>query len=81
MSLVLYHHEAGSTCPHKVRLCLHYKSLDYESVNIDLGACQNQSDVYLKINRHGVVPTLSHNGHVLQESTLIIEYHLTSALL
>ena len=43
MNLALYHHEAGSTCSHKVRLCLRYKDLDYESINIDLGTRQNQS--------------------------------------
>ena len=74
MHLTLYHHEAGSTCSHKVRLCLRYKDLDYESINIDLGTRQNQSAAYLKINLHGVVPTLSHHGHVIQESNLIIEY-------
>lgn len=74
MSLVLYNHEAGSTSSQKVRLCLHYKELKYESINIDLNKRQNQSDEYLKINRHGLVPTLVHNGNIIKEANLINEY-------
>jgi uncharacterized protein YjlB/glutathione S-transferase len=74
MSIILYNHEAGSTSSQKVRLCLRYKGLDYESVNIDLDKHQNQGSDYLKINRHGLVPTLVHDTHVIQEANLINEY-------
>jgi glutathione S-transferase len=74
MSIILYNHEAGSTSSQKVRLCLHYKGLDYESVNIDLHKHQNQGSEYLKINRHGLVPTLIHNKNVIKEANLINEY-------
>lgn len=74
MSIILYNHEAGSTSSQKVRLCLHYKELNYESVNIDLHKHQNQSPEYLKINRHGLVPTLIHNANVIKEANLINEY-------
>ncbi len=74
MSIVFYNHEQGSTSSQKVKLCLQYKGLDYKSVNIDLGKRQNQSDEYLAINRHGLVPALEHDGNVLVEANLIIEY-------
>lgn len=74
MAIVLYHHEAGSTSSQKVRLCLHYKGLDYKSINIDLNKRQNQNAEYLKINRHGLVPTLVHNENIIKEANLINEY-------
>ncbi len=74
MAIIFYHHEAGSTSSQKVKLCLHYKKLDYESVNIDLSKHQNQTEEYLKINRHGLVPTLVHDGNVIKEANLINEY-------
>lgn len=74
MSLILYNHEAGSTSSQKVRLCLHYKELEYKSVNINLNNRQNQLPDYLKINRHGLVPTLVHNSNVIMEANLINEY-------
>lgn len=74
MSIILYNHEAGSTSSQKVRLCLHYKGLDYKSINIDLNERQNQDPEYLKINRHGLVPTLVHNNNVIKEANLINEY-------
>lgn len=74
MTIVLYHHEAGSTSSQKVKLCLHYKGLNYKSVNIDLSKRQNQSEKYLKVNRHGLVPTLVHNENIIKEANLINEY-------
>ncbi len=74
MTIALYHHEAGSTSSQKVKLCLHYKGLDYGSVNIDLSKRQNQNTEYLKINRHGLVPTLVHNDSIIKEANLINEY-------
>jgi glutathione S-transferase len=59
--LVLYH--AGlTTCSKQVRFCLREKGLAYESRYVDLLRFENLRPDYLKLNPHGVVPTLVHDG-------------------
>ncbi len=71
--LELYH--AGrTTCSRKARLCLAEKGLDYVSHYMNLGAFENHTPEYLKLNPNGVVPTLVHDGTVIIESTFINEY-------
>ena len=53
---------------------MQYKGLDYKSINIDLSERKNQKAEYLKINRHGLVPTLVHNKNIIKEPNLINEY-------
>lgn len=73
MALVLYH-SLFSTCSQKVRLCLAEKELDWTSEHIDLYKNEQLSKDYLAINPNGVVPTLVHNGAVVTDSSVIIEY-------
>ncbi|MDH3443410.1 MAG: glutathione S-transferase family protein [Deltaproteobacteria bacterium] len=71
--LTLYH-GVTSTCSKRVRITFAEKELDWESVHLDLAKRENLDPEYLKLNPNGVVPTLVHDGRVLYESNMIIEY-------
>lgn len=73
MNLVLYHNDI-STCAQKVRLVLAEKGLPYEAHDLDLRAGDQKKPEYLKLNPAGIVPTLVHDGEVLTESSVIIQY-------
>ena len=68
------YHGTDSTCSRRVRITLAEKSLEWESAHIDLAKRENLDPEYLKLNPNGVVPTLVHDGRVLYESNVIIEY-------
>ena len=73
MALELYH--AGmSVCSEKVRLALAEKGQSFVSHELDLRAGDQQQPAYLKLNPNAVVPTLVHDGAVLNESNVIAEY-------
>jgi len=71
--LYLYH---GSTmvCAIKARLTLAEKTLVWDGEVLDLQRGDQHRAEYAKLNPNHVVPTLVHDGRVLIESTLIIEY-------
>lgn len=71
--LTLYHAK-HSTCSQKVRICLAEKRLEYESCFIDLATKEQLKPEYLALNPNGVVPTLVHDGTVVIDSSVIIEY-------
>ena len=71
--LYLYH-GTTSVCAIKARLALIEKALDWKGEVLDLRRGDQHRPDYLKLNPNGVVPTLVHQGRVLVESTLIIEY-------
>lgn len=73
--LELYHFDR-STAAQKVRIALAEKELEWQGHYIDTGfAKRDQHDPeYLKINPRGVVPTLVHDGMVIRESNVILEY-------
>lgn len=73
MTLALYHYNL-SVCSQKVRLCLAEKGLDWVDHQVDLMRFENLRPEYLALNPHGVVPTLVHDGRVVRESSVIIEY-------
>lgn len=73
MTLTLYHGRT-SVCAIKARLVLEEKALAWESELLDLQRGDQHKPEYLKLNPNAVVPTLVHDGRVLIESTLIIEY-------
>jgi len=50
------------------------KGLEFESHEVNLIAGGQHDPEYVKLNPHHVVPTLLHDGHVLIESSLIIQY-------
>jgi glutathione S-transferase len=68
------YHGATSVCAAKVRLVLAEKDLAWESELLDLQRGDQHRPDYRKLNPNAVVPTLVHDGQVLIESTLIIEY-------
>lgn len=68
------YHAAGSSTSQKVRLTLAEKNIPYESVLLDLAKKENLSPDYLKINQHGLVPTLLGPDGIVRESTVIMEY-------
>ena len=63
-----------SVCSVKVRLALEEKGLAFEGEILDLQRGDQHRADYAKLNPNEVVPTLIHDGKVLIESTLIIEY-------
>jgi glutathione S-transferase len=71
--LELYHH-GSSVCAAKVRLALAEKGLEWKGHYIDILKGDQFNPAYLKLNAKAVVPTLIHDGFVLQESTVICEY-------
>ncbi|RBP47176.1 glutathione S-transferase family protein [Arenicella xantha] len=71
--LELYHNDM-SVCAQKVRLVLAYKKLDWQGTNLNLRAGQQFSPDFKKISPKGLVPVLVHNGQVVTESNVIIEY-------
>jgi glutathione S-transferase len=71
--LKLYHYWS-SVCSQKVRMCLAEKALPWESRHIDLFAFENYEPAYTALNPKAVVPTLDHDGNILIESNIILEY-------
>src|SRR5476651_2358817 len=73
--LALYHFDR-STAAQKVRLALAEKNLQWESRYVDpaLDKRQQHDPEYLKLNPRGVVTTLVHEGRVVRESQVILEY-------
>ena len=63
-----------STCSQRVRFVLNAKKLPFEEVKLDLLAGDQLKPDYLKLNPNGVVPTLDHDGSVIIDSCVIIEY-------
>jgi glutathione S-transferase len=64
----------NSTCSQKVRLCLAEKGLEFIDRRVDWRKREQHSAEYLKLNPHGVVPTLMHDGQPIIESSVIVEY-------
>ena len=63
-----------STCSQKVRLVLWEKGIDFLDRQVNSKKQEHLSDWYLQLNPNGVVPTLIHDGAVIIDSSVIIEY-------
>ena len=63
-----------AVCPYaqRTKILLEIKGVDYDAVEIDIS--KPRSPAFLEINPTGKVPTLVHNGKVLNESSIINEY-------
>ena len=74
-TLALYHFDRSSAA-RKVRIALAEKGLEWESRVLDtsVGVREHLQSEYLKLNPRGVVPTLVHDGKVVRESQVILEY-------
>lgn len=73
MPLKLYNFPQ-STCSQKVRLTLWEKGLEFTDRPVDSTKREHLSEWYLELNPNGVVPTLSHDGAVIIDSSVIMEY-------
>jgi glutathione S-transferase len=73
MSFTLYN-APQSTCSQRVRFVLNAKALPFEEKKLDLLAGDQLKPDYLALNPNGVVPTLDHDGTIVVDSSVIIEY-------
>lgn len=73
MAFTLYN-APQSTCSQRVRFVLNAKGLPFEEHKLDLLAGDQLKPDYLALNPNGVVPTLLHDGAVVTDSSVIIEY-------
>jgi glutathione S-transferase len=73
MAFTLYN-APQSTCSQRVRFVLNAKGLGFEEKKLDLLAGDQLKPEYLALNPNGVVPTLVHDGEVVIDSSVIIEY-------
>jgi glutathione S-transferase len=63
-----------STCSQRVRFVLNAKELPFAEVKLDLMAGDQLKPEYLALNPNGVVPTLDHDGNIVIDSSVIVEY-------
>ena len=63
-----------STCSQRVRFVLNAKHIPFAEEKLDLLAGDQLKPDYLAINPNGVVPTLDHDGAIVIDSSVIIEY-------
>jgi glutathione S-transferase len=73
MAFLLYN-APQSTCSQRVRFVLNAKDQKYDEKKLDLLAGDQLKPEYLALNPNGVVPTLDHDGQLVIDSTVIIEY-------
>jgi glutathione S-transferase len=71
--LELYHNDM-STCAQKVRTALAEKDLAWDGQELNLRTGEQHKPQFLKLNPRGVVPVLVHDGRVVIESNIIMEY-------
>lgn len=74
MGDVILYNAPQSTCSQRVRFMLHLKEMAFEEVRLDLFSGDQLKPDYLALNPNGVVPTLVHDGHVVTDSAVILEY-------
>jgi GST-like protein len=73
MALELYHWEPTLNSG-ELLICLNEKRLDFVSHYVDLLRFEQHTPQFLALNPRGGVPVLVHDGEVLTETTLILEY-------
>src|SRR2546427_6276255 len=73
MTFTLYN-APQSTCSQRVRFVLNAKGIPFEEIKLDLLAGDQLKPEYLALNPNGVVPTLDHDGAIVIDSSVIIEY-------
>jgi glutathione S-transferase len=73
VGLLLYN-APQSTCSQRVRFALHAKGIAFAERRLDLFAGDQLRPDYLALNPNGVVPTLVHDGQVIIDSSVIMEY-------
>jgi glutathione S-transferase len=73
MTFTLYN-APQSTCSQRVRFVLNAKTIPFGEIKLDLLAGDQLKPDYLALNPNGVVPTLDHDGAIVTDSSVIIEY-------
>jgi glutathione S-transferase len=73
MAFTLYN-APQSTCSQRVRFVLNAKRQPFAEKKLDLLAGDQLKPEYLALNPNGVVPTLDHDGNIVIDSSVIIEY-------
>src|ERR1700738_3907291 len=73
MSFTLYN-APQSPCSQRVRFVLNAKKLSFAEVKLDLLAGDQLKPEYLPLNPTGGGPTLDHEGAIIIDSSVIIEY-------
>jgi glutathione S-transferase len=73
MAFTLYN-APQSTCSQRVRFVLNAKAQPFAEKKLDLLAGDQLAPEYLALNPNGVVPTLDHDGNIVIDSSVIIEY-------
>jgi glutathione S-transferase len=63
-----------STCSQRVRFVFNAKGIPFAEKKLDLMAGDQMKPEYLRLNPNGVVPTLDHDGAIVIDSSVIIEY-------
>ena len=74
MSQIVLYNAPQSTCSQRVRFVLHYKNLAFTENKLDLFSGDQLLPDYLKINPNGVVPSIVHDGRIVIDSSVIMEY-------
>lgn len=72
--MLVLHNYWSSVCSQKVRLCLAEKHLPYENRHVNLFTFEHWEPAYIRLNPKGVVPALDHDGRIVIESNVIVEY-------
>ena len=71
--LTVYEHNE-SVCCQKVRIVLAEKHIEHETINVSFEERQQHTPEFEALNPKGKVPVIVHDGRVITESTIIIEY-------
>lgn len=74
MSQFVLYNAPQSTCSQRVRFVLHAKNIPFEEQKLDLFSGDQLKPKYLAINPNGVVPSLVHDGAIIIDSSVIVEY-------
>ncbi len=72
--MLTLHNYWSSVCSQKVRICLAEKGLAFENRHVNLFEFDHWRPEYLKMNPKAVVPALDHDGRIVVESNVILEY-------
>lgn len=74
MRNVVLYNAPQSTCSQRVRYALNAKGIGFEEHKLDLFSGDQLRPEYLAINPNAVVPSLIHDGVIILDSAVILEY-------
>lgn len=74
MKNVVLYNAPQSTCSQRVRYALNAKGIGFEEHKLDLFSGDQLRPEYIAINPNAVVPSLIHDGAIILDSAVILEY-------